>query len=81
MAYTEVYAQPSTYASSPTPEPSTSSVFQHGACVSQGGNSKNDSFRNEMNGVSKKKIHRFSEEYLKFGFIPAVYGKRLPFCL
>ncbi|GFW28209.1 uncharacterized protein TNCV_4499391 [Trichonephila clavipes] len=34
-----------------------------------------------MSGVSKKKTRQYSEEYLKFGFIPAVQDKRIPFCL
>lgn len=34
-----------------------------------------------MSGASKKKIRQYSEEYLKFGFIPAVHDERSPFCL
>ncbi|XP_065654637.1 zinc finger BED domain-containing protein 5-like [Hydra vulgaris] len=34
-----------------------------------------------MSSASKKKIRQYSEEYLKFGFIPAVHDARLPFCL
>ncbi|XP_065671987.1 protein FAM200B-like [Hydra vulgaris] len=34
-----------------------------------------------MSSASKKKIWQYSEEYLKFGFIPAVHDARLPFCL
>ncbi|GFS78125.1 hypothetical protein NPIL_507851 [Nephila pilipes] len=34
----------------------------------------------EMNGASKKKARPHSEEYLKFGFIPAVFDEWLPFC-
>lgn len=29
----------------------------------------------------KKKVRQYSDEYLKFGFIPAVHEERLPFCL
>ncbi|GFW35543.1 hypothetical protein TNCV_2461851 [Trichonephila clavipes] len=31
--------------------------------------------------ASKKKTRQYSEEYLKFGFIPAVQDERIPFCL
>ncbi|XP_065671667.1 zinc finger BED domain-containing protein 5-like [Hydra vulgaris] len=34
-----------------------------------------------MSSASKKKIWQNSEEYLKFGFIPAVHDARLLFCL
>ncbi|XP_065664564.1 protein FAM200B-like [Hydra vulgaris] len=34
-----------------------------------------------MSSTSKKIIRQYSEEYLKFGFIPAVHDARLPFCL
>ncbi|XP_071042039.1 SCAN domain-containing protein 3-like [Parasteatoda tepidariorum] len=34
-----------------------------------------------MSCASKKKIRQYSEEYLKFGFIPAVHDERFPFCL
>ncbi|CAK9816162.1 SCAN domain-containing protein 3 [Anthophora plagiata] len=34
-----------------------------------------------MSGASKKKTRKYSEEYLKFGFIPAVHDERIPFCL
>ncbi|GFX32886.1 uncharacterized protein TNCV_890221 [Trichonephila clavipes] len=34
-----------------------------------------------MSSASKKKTRQYSEEYLKFGFIPAVQDKRIPFCL
>ncbi|XP_065668042.1 SCAN domain-containing protein 3-like [Hydra vulgaris] len=34
-----------------------------------------------MSSASKKKIRQYSEEYLKFGFIPAIHDARLPFCL
>src|SRR6187551_302249 len=29
----------------------------------------------------KKKVRQYSDEYLKFGFIPAVHDERLPFCI
>ncbi|GFW03066.1 zinc finger BED domain-containing protein 5 [Trichonephila clavipes] len=35
----------------------------------------------KMNSASKKKTRQYSEEYLKFGFIPAVKDERIPFCL
>ncbi|CAK9832791.1 Zinc finger MYM-type protein 6 [Anthophora retusa] len=34
-----------------------------------------------MSGTSKKKVRQYSEEYLKFGFIPAINDERMPFCL
>jgi len=34
-----------------------------------------------MSKTTKKKIRQYSEEYLKFGFIPAVNDVRMPFCL
>ena len=34
-----------------------------------------------MSGAMKKNIRLYSEEYLKFGFIPAVHDERIPFCL
>ncbi|GFX23292.1 SCAN domain-containing protein 3 [Trichonephila clavipes] len=34
-----------------------------------------------MSSASKKKSRHYSEEYLKFGFIPAVQDERIPFCL
>ncbi|GFQ86543.1 uncharacterized protein TNCT_584071 [Trichonephila clavata] len=34
-----------------------------------------------MRGASKKKVRQYSEEYLKFGFISAVFDESLPFCL
>jgi hypothetical protein len=34
-----------------------------------------------MSGASKKKTRQYSEEYLKFGFIPAVHDERSSFCL
>ncbi|GFW85405.1 hypothetical protein TNCV_144501 [Trichonephila clavipes] len=35
----------------------------------------------KMSSVRKKKTRQYSEEYLKFGFIPAVQDKRIPLCL
>ncbi|GFV01899.1 uncharacterized protein TNCV_4978501 [Trichonephila clavipes] len=35
----------------------------------------------KMSSASKKKTCQYSEEYLKFGFIPAVQDERIPFCL
>ncbi|XP_066227828.1 zinc finger protein 525-like [Saccopteryx leptura] len=35
----------------------------------------------KMSGASKKKTRQYSEEYLKFGFIPTVHDERIPFCL
>ncbi|GFT79157.1 zinc finger BED domain-containing protein 5 [Trichonephila clavipes] len=43
----------------------------HFACKS--GHSK-------MSSASKKKTRQYSEEYLKFGFIPAAQNERIPFC-
>ncbi|XP_023213182.1 SCAN domain-containing protein 3-like [Centruroides sculpturatus] len=34
-----------------------------------------------MSGTTKKKVRQYSEEYLKYGFIPAVHDERMPFCL
>ncbi|GFV82501.1 uncharacterized protein TNCV_3982911 [Trichonephila clavipes] len=34
-----------------------------------------------MSSVSKKKTRQYTEEYLNFGFIPAVQDERIPFCL
>ncbi|GFW87599.1 zinc finger BED domain-containing protein 5 [Trichonephila clavipes] len=34
-----------------------------------------------MSRASKKKTCQYSDEYLKFGFIPAVQDERIPFCL
>ncbi|GFU25285.1 uncharacterized protein TNCV_1739331 [Trichonephila clavipes] len=34
-----------------------------------------------MSSASKKKTRQYSEEYLKFVFIPAVQDERIPFCL
>ncbi|XP_067138659.1 zinc finger BED domain-containing protein 5-like [Centruroides vittatus] len=34
-----------------------------------------------MSGTTKKKVRQYSEEYLKYGFIPAVNDERMPFCL
>ena len=34
-----------------------------------------------MSNGSKKKVRQYSEEYLKFGFIPAIHDERSPFCL
>ncbi|XP_023221772.1 SCAN domain-containing protein 3-like [Centruroides sculpturatus] len=34
-----------------------------------------------MSGTTKKKVRQYSEEYLKYGFIPAVHNERMPFCL
>ncbi|GFT14301.1 SCAN domain-containing protein 3 [Trichonephila clavipes] len=34
-----------------------------------------------MSSASKKKTRQYSEEYLKFGFIPTVQDERSPFCL
>lgn len=34
-----------------------------------------------MSSASKKKVRQYSEEYLKFGFIPAIHDERSPFCL
>ena len=30
---------------------------------------------------ANKKVCQYSTEFLKFGFIPAVYDERIPFCL
>ncbi|GFT99451.1 u3 small nucleolar RNA-interacting protein 2 [Trichonephila clavipes] len=35
----------------------------------------------KMSSASKKKTRQYSEEYLKFGFIPVVQDERIPFCL
>ena len=35
----------------------------------------------KMSSACKKKIHQYSEKYLKFGFIPAVHDERSHFCL
>ena len=34
-----------------------------------------------MNKISKKKVRQYSNEFLKFGFIPAAHDERSPFCL
>ena len=31
--------------------------------------------------ISKKKVRQYSNEFLKFGFIPAAHDERSPFCL
>ncbi|GFT92181.1 hypothetical protein TNCV_1973091 [Trichonephila clavipes] len=35
----------------------------------------------KMSSASKKKTRQYLEEYLKFGFIPAVQDERIHFCL
>ena len=35
----------------------------------------------KMSSACKKKVRLYSEEYLKFVFIPAVHDERSPFCL
>lgn len=35
----------------------------------------------DMISARKKKVRQYSEEYLKWGFIPANHDERLPFCL
>ena len=35
----------------------------------------------KISSACKKKVCQYSEEYLKFGFIPAVHDKRSPFYL
>ena len=34
-----------------------------------------------MSKISKKKVRQYSNEFLKFGFIPAAHDERSPFCL
>ncbi|GFV37126.1 uncharacterized protein TNCV_3633941 [Trichonephila clavipes] len=34
-----------------------------------------------MSSASKKNVRQYSEEYLKFGFIPVMHDERSPFCL
>ena len=34
-----------------------------------------------ISSASKKKVRQYSEEYLKYGFIPAIHDERSPFCL
>ena len=34
-----------------------------------------------MSMISKKKVRQYSNEFLKFGFIPATHDERAPFCL
>ena len=34
-----------------------------------------------MSKISKKKVCQYSNEFLKFGFIPAAHDERSPFCL
>ncbi|XP_066096922.1 uncharacterized protein [Saccopteryx bilineata] len=40
-----------------------------------------EALASKMSGVCKKNTHQYSEEYLKFGFIPTVHDERIPFCL